>query len=277
MIDIADVTSRSKEPSGGKNSRGGKRFKVPKASELLAGNIRDQIIRGKLRDGDQLPAEANLMEQFDVSRPTIREAYRILEAQQLVSVTRGAKGGAVVHAPSPDLIAENTLMVLQAEGVTMTEVYLARNASEPALVRLVATNARKEAPPRLRECLAAEEEALLKDPQAFASALDEFHATLVELAGNRPLRHLYNAISAIIAAHQAIVAEQKWRAGSKEAMQKTLTAGLRSQGKLIDLIEAGEIDKAVAHWRSHNEAAYKMWISNFEDTTVLEVLSRNGA
>ncbi|NKI16600.1 FadR family transcriptional regulator [Spongiibacter sp. KMU-166] len=273
MIEIADVTSRTGIPGKGKNSRGAKRFKVPKASELLAGNIRDQIIRGKLRDGDQLPAEANLMEQFDVSRPTIREAYRILEAQQLVSVTRGAKGGAVVHAPSPDLIAENTLMVLQAEGVTMSEVYLARNASEPALVRLVATNAREEAPPRLRECLAAEEQALLKDPQAFSAALDQFHATLVELAGNRPLRHLYNAISSIIAVHQALVAEQKWR--NKEATQKTLAAGLRSQSKLIDLIEAGEIDKAVAHWRNHNEAAYKMWITNYEDTTVLEVLSRN--
>lgn len=273
MIEIADVTSRTGELGKGKNSRGAKRFKVPKASELLAGSIRDQIIRGKLRDGDQLPAEANLMEQFDVSRPTIREAYRILEAQQLVSVTRGAKGGAVVHSPSPDLIAENTLMVLQSQGVTVAEVYLARNASEPALVRLVVNNARDTAPPKLRECLAAEEAALLKDPQAFSRALADFHSTLVDLAGNRPLGLMYSAISSIISAHQAIVAETKWR--NKEAGQKTLAAGLRSQAKLIDLIEAGEADKAVAHWRSHNEAAHKMWISGYEDTTILEVLSRN--
>ena len=265
MIEIADVTSRSGELGKGKNARGAKRFKVPKASELLAGSIRDQIIRGKLRDGDQLPAEANLMEQFDVSRPTIREAYRILEAQQLVSVTRGAKGGAVVHAPSPDLIAENTLMVLQSQGATMSEVYLARNASEPALVRLVVNNA--------RECLAAEEQALLKDPQAFSRALAGFHSTLVDLAGNRPLGLLYSAIASIISAHQAIVSEAKWR--SKEAGQKTLVAGLRSQAKLIDLIEAGEADKAVLHWRNHNEAAYRMWISGYEDTTIMEVLSRN--
>mgnify|MGYP003646581673 CR=1 FL=1 len=273
MIEIADVTSRSGELGKGKNARGAKRFKVPKASELLAGSIRDQIIRGKLRDGDQLPAEANLMEQFDVSRPTIREAYRILEAQQLVSVTRGAKGGAVVHAPSPDLIAENTLMVLQSQGATMSEVYLARNASEPALVRLVVNNARDTAPPILRECLAAEEQALLKDPQAFSRALAGFHSTLVDLAGNRPLGLLYSAIASIISAHQAIVSEAKWR--SKEAGQKTLVAGLRSQAKLIDLIEAGEADKAVLHWRNHNEAAYRMWISGYEDTTIMEVLSRN--
>ena len=68
--------------------------KVPKTAELVATQLRNQIVRGDLREGDALPPEAALMAQFGVSRPTLREAFRVLESEALISVRRGARGGA---------------------------------------------------------------------------------------------------------------------------------------------------------------------------------------
>src|SRR3546814_1841939 len=67
--------------------------RIPKAAEIIAQAIRRRIVLGDLVEGDLLPTEADLMTQFDVSRPTLREAIRLLEAEGLVRVLRGAKGG----------------------------------------------------------------------------------------------------------------------------------------------------------------------------------------
>ena len=47
-------------------------------AELVADHVRRQIVRGELVEGDALPSEAELMQRFGVSRPTLREAYRVL-------------------------------------------------------------------------------------------------------------------------------------------------------------------------------------------------------
>jgi len=56
-------------------------------------SIRRQITGGELKEGDNLPPEAQIIEEFAVSRPTLREAFRILESEKLISVSRGARGG----------------------------------------------------------------------------------------------------------------------------------------------------------------------------------------
>ena len=64
--------------------------RVPKTAELVASQLRRQIVRGDLKEGDALPPESTLMERFGVSRPTLREAFRVLESEALISVRRGA-------------------------------------------------------------------------------------------------------------------------------------------------------------------------------------------
>src|SRR5690606_27941135 len=81
-------------------------LRVPKAAELVAGRIRSQIVRGELREGDALPTEGELMKEFGVSRPTLREALRVLEAESLISVHRGSRGGARVRVPQSNVAAD---------------------------------------------------------------------------------------------------------------------------------------------------------------------------
>src|SRR3546814_19241836 len=70
---------------------GNARIRVPKTSELVADQIRAQIVRGELQDGDSLPPEGTLMSTLGISRPTLREAFRILEAENLTRVVRGSR------------------------------------------------------------------------------------------------------------------------------------------------------------------------------------------
>ena len=68
-------------------------IRIPKTAEVVAGDIRKRIVRGEIREGDFLQPEAHLMEHYGTSRPTIREAFRILENEQFISVTRGSRSG----------------------------------------------------------------------------------------------------------------------------------------------------------------------------------------
>src|SRR5438445_51107 len=105
--------------------------RVPKTAELVAAHLRRQIVRGELKEGDALPPETALMEQFSVSRPTLREAFRVLESEALITVRRGSHGGARVHVPNGDVAARYAGLVLQFRETTLADVLEARAVIEP--------------------------------------------------------------------------------------------------------------------------------------------------
>src|SRR4051812_46919150 len=72
------------------------------AYRSVAAEIRALVVGGSYEPGDRLPGEAELCERYAVSRSTIREAIRTLEAQHLVVTTRGTTGGTFVASPEPD-------------------------------------------------------------------------------------------------------------------------------------------------------------------------------
>src|SRR5450631_1036397 len=120
-------------------------FRVPKTAELVARDLRSKIVRGELKDGDTLPSEGELVTRYSVSRPTLREALRILESEALLTVTRGSRGGPRVHLPDPRLAARHFGLVLQSRATTLAEIYGARLLIEPSCVHLVAGTARRGA------------------------------------------------------------------------------------------------------------------------------------
>ena len=126
-------------------------IRVPKAAELVAAHLRRQIVRGELCEGDALAPEAELMRQFGVSRPTLREAVRILESESLISVTRGARGGARVHMPDVSVATRYSGLLLQTSGTTLADVHLTRSVIEPAAARLLAEEHSEETIALLRD------------------------------------------------------------------------------------------------------------------------------
>ena len=69
-------------------------LREPKMADRVATVLRRMFIRGELAEGTMLPPESELMERFGVSRPTLREAFRVLESESLIQVQRGVRGGA---------------------------------------------------------------------------------------------------------------------------------------------------------------------------------------
>src|SRR4051794_8202475 len=99
-----------------------RRLSARRTAEIVADELRRQIIDGELSDGDLLPRQELLVEQFNVSLVSLREALRILETEGLVSVRRGNRGGAVVHAPGKGSAAYMLGLLLQSDYVPLADL-----------------------------------------------------------------------------------------------------------------------------------------------------------
>ncbi len=232
-------------------------FRVPKTAELVADSIRKRIVQGDLGEGDTLPPEAQLIEQFGVSRPTLREAFRILETERLITVTRGSRSGARVNLPRVENVSRYASYWLQASGIVVSDIYEARLALEPYVVRKLAGKPEVSAVRRLREeaaRLGALDEGDRERDYLIASA--EFHRVLMEVGGNQTLHFLTRVLQDVIAQYQTRHLPTRLDDADRKAGRRK---GVRSIAKLIDLIEAGDADGAEDHWRLHLTNTGKLW------------------
>lgn len=216
--------------------------RIPKTAELVASKIRRQIVLGTLRQDDALPPESELMEEFGISRPTLREAFRILESEGLIVVRRGAKGGARVQEPSDDVVARQAALVLQHRGVTVSDVFEARVIIEaPAAEMLAARRDRKAIAKQLDEYL--DESGLV-----VAERFHEFNALLVELTGNQTLMLVTTMLEHIGRAATRTYVSRSAGGDEDEALARQTE---RTRRKLIQHIRDGDVEAAGALWRKH--------------------------
>ena len=103
--------------------------------------IREGIVSGEIRPGQRLPSERDLCTEFGVSRPTVREALRALEALGLVEIRPGAKGGAFAVQPGEDLLAHALSTLLSFQGATPVELAEFRISFEGENAELAAERA----------------------------------------------------------------------------------------------------------------------------------------
>ena len=241
-------------------------IRIPKTAEIVANAIRRQITGGELKEGDSLPPEAHIIEEFSVSRPTVREAFRILESEKLISVSRGARGGARVHVPKATQVARYAGFVLQSRKASYRDVYEARILIEPPAARLVAERHSEDATRILRGVIEAAREASVDGD--FGRAVAAFHSRLIELTGNQTLILISGMLEGIVAEYQSRTSRTNRGAGKTSPAETE--AGLKSQAKLVDLIEAGDGPGAEAHWRAHMENSAKVWLSRGGGDSVVD-------
>jgi GntR family transcriptional regulator, transcriptional repressor for pyruvate dehydrogenase complex len=247
----------------------GTRVRVPKMAELVAGDLRRRILRGELVENDALPSESALMERFGVSRPTLREAFRVLESESLISVRRGAHGGARVHLPNADVAARQTALVLEHRGVSMQDVYEARGVIEPGCVALLAKNRTAANLRDLRDAL-DRSRAVAEDPVKQMAEQTHFHGLIVDMAGNETLSVLSGMLRHIIdVAHMAHVASDAGTPSGQEALQK----GFAAHERIVELIEAKNVERAERLWRKHLLAADDYLLEGFRTLTVYDLMA----
>ncbi len=244
------------------------RVRPQKMADMVAGRIRQMIARGELSDGEWLPTEPQLMERFGVSRPTLREALRLLEADSLVTIRRGPPGGARVTIPGPEAAAAQFGMLLTLSGTTLRDVYEARTVIEPAAARRIAERGTAAQRRQLAALLDVLRENV-DDPLAFGRSTTSFHVGLMRLSGNKTLATVVGMLVEIIDRHIERMYTELRRTGQE------LTTGnrraLRSYEKLVDLVVARDGAGAEKHWIRHMRAVGQ-YLLHDTDPTVVDLL-----
>lgn len=170
-------------------------------SAQIAKAIRDAIVDGKLIVDERLPSEAELAEQFDVSRPTVREALKRLAAQSLIRTQRGATGGAFVNRLSyqdayVQQVTTSTLL-LSMNDVSFDTACEARYALERACAPLSAQRRTADHLATMRAEIHRQLQPGLTD-EAFCDSDVAFHRALVDGAQNPVLSYqLAGAVEAM--------------------------------------------------------------------------------
>ncbi|CUU59269.1 DNA-binding transcriptional regulator, FadR family [Parafrankia irregularis] len=230
--------------------------------QLIADELRLLIVGGQVADGDLLGRERDLVERFGVSRPSLREALRILEAQGLVSVRRGVLGGIFAQKPDERVTARTAALLLLARNVLLADVYTARSHLEPIAARQVAESPRRDAAADELGALIADQEEVIASPKTFFRANSEFHQRLMALAGNQTMAVVAETLREVMANAVAVGGEA---GGSTPAIRRQ---ALRSQRRLVELVRAGDGAGAEDFWRSRMLAASKLMLGDQADRVV---------
>jgi GntR family transcriptional regulator, transcriptional repressor for pyruvate dehydrogenase complex len=157
-------------------------------SEEVADSIRTYIFRQGLQPGDRLGREEDLAREFGVSRPTLREALRLLSSSHLLRASKGPGGGIFVAATAEQgigrVLSESVASMLSAQNIEIDELLETRMLLEVPLAGLAAQRATDEDVTRIRELLKGVEQN--EDDAAAVLDLDKrLHQLIAEVAGNR--------------------------------------------------------------------------------------------
>lgn len=231
-----------------------RQLRQPRLAEIVAARLRDDILTGKLKEGDSLPRQEDLFTEFRVSLPAVREAMRILETEGLISVRRGNVGGAIVHLPNAERTAQMISMVLQTRGATPGDVSGALLHLEPICAGMCAAREDRstEVVPSLRMAIEAQH-ADFDSPDTYSLNARRFHETIVERCGSETMIVVIGSLERIWSAHESSVWDEAPvdEDADSPMARKTRRAALRDHEKLLAAIESGNEDRAVALAAAH--------------------------
>jgi GntR family transcriptional repressor for pyruvate dehydrogenase complex len=246
------------------------RERQPKAAVIVADELRRQIVSGRLRPGDKLQPENVLQTEFKVSRPTLREALRILESESLITISRGKYGGARVTSVDIRTLASQVGMYLQIQGTTLEEIWFARIIIEPPAAALLAANPHEQAFVELEANIAAAREASQSDLLRYADLSAGFSLLLMRLSANKPLHLLGSLIYDIIRRQHENVT---LRTLSKASVHKLRLESIESREKAVALMRHGEAARVETFWREHLYHMRDLVLSEYNTSTTIEMLN----
>ena len=234
-------------------------LQVPKASDVLADDLRERILRGDFPEGTALPPERELVNQTRMSRATIREALRILEVQGLVRVKTGRAGGAYVSRPGQDSMADSVDLLIRARRIRIPALLETREAIEPFCAQLAANHRTDEDLGRLEAANAAmAADGTLAE---FLQANVDWHVAVAVAGHNELLTGFMLALS------RSIYAATDNRGFVDDDVRQTT---LRAHRAVTKAIQAKDPDAARRRMSRHVHS-YAEAVMEVEDRTSIEV------
>ena len=163
------------------------RARAPKISARVANVIADQILGGGIVVGQRLPTEKEMVAEHGVARTTVREALRLLESRDLVTIKSGIGGGPVAKRPELESLGNTMKLFLQINGANISDVIDVRLMMEPIVARQAAANVTDDQLETMQLAL----DRMREDPGDYANFQENnavFQRGVYEAAGNPALR-----------------------------------------------------------------------------------------
>lgn len=224
----------------------------PRTHEVILGQVEELLVSGRLRVGDRLPPERALAEQLGVSRPSVREALKVLEALGVVETTggQGRDSGAVVVARPGTAIGAAMRIHVATQGLPIADLVETRALLESAAMRRLGRRVVTE--PDGVALLAPAEDLIARmrrpdlDPDEFHHLDTAFHLALAEAAGNVVAHVVMASLREAIEGYvlDAVPRLADWRttsAGLRRQHAAILTALRRGDGETA----AGVVDRHI--------------------------------
>ena len=232
---------------------------VPKASDVLASDLRERILSGEFPAGTSLPPERDMVTQTQMSRTTVREALRILEVQGLVRIRTGRSGGAFVQRLDGDSVANSVSLLIRGRQIRMAALLEAREGIEPVCARLAAQYRTDADLERLAEANAAI--AAAGPLEDFLQANVDWHVAVAAASHNELLTGFMAALS------RAIYASTDNRGFVDAEVRRT---AIRAHVKITEAIRAQDMDAALRRMTRHVHS-YAQAIAGVDRRTAIEV------
>lgn len=231
----------SKESNHGPGTKPLVRFQ--RLAEQVADDLRRRILLGEIEDGAALPIEAELRALYPVSKPTLREAMRVLEAEGLITVRRGSIGGSLVHLPAEANVAYTLGLVLASRAIEIDDVGAALRAVEPACAAACAErpDRKEKVVPVLLELYEKSME-VVDDLVAATTLSRQFHEALVDLCGIESLTVMAGALEALWSIHEADWAHRV--VDTADIPREKRIQALEEHRELLTLIDKGDAEGA---------------------------------
>ena len=214
--------------------------RVGKVSELVARAILEDTVARDLPPGTMLPSEAQMLQQFNVGRASLREALRILEVHGLIRVKPGPGGGPVLAEVSSRDFGQTATFFFHARRAKFVDLLEARVVLEPVMARMAAQKA-DAASKSLVQANIREAELLIDDPgQRWGQVSTEFHGLIAGMTGNPVLDLVGSSLNDIHADRVRPIFPVGHRAGV-----------IRIHTRIADAIGSGNADEAERLSRRH--------------------------
>lgn len=245
--------------------------KRPKAAEVVASELRRQIVTGRLKPGDKLQSESVLQAEFEISRPTMREALRLLESESLISISRGKYGGARVSSVDLGALSRQVGVFLQIKGTTLPDVWFARTVLEPPAAGLLALQRDPQVFAALEENIQQARLAARTDLVRYADLSAEFSFLITLHCGNHTLHLLASLLHDIIRRQHEHVTEQT---REKTGVGRLREESLRTREEALALMRLGQVAEVERFWRAHLERMRTLVLAAYDGPMTIDVLNK---
>lgn len=221
---------------------------VKRASEEIFDQIRGLISRGEIRPGDRLPSERSMMDMFQRSRPTIREALRMLERSGYIRTIPGSNG-AIVLEPDEHFVQQSMEDALQFGQISLREMSEYRTISETATVKWAAERCENE-DIEIMQGIISDMESCIDDYRHFVQLDPKFHGAIANAAKNSVSYAMNESLSKLNRAFALTKLET-----ASEAERRSMCERIHEMHvKIFTAIKGRNVKRAMAAMQEHLSA-----------------------